>query len=98
MDFGVVLNGVKQVIKRIARASLRESTEQPFGFVDGLAMNSVADGISACASFGEWRGFHNAKDFIFATAFFLNAIRVAIQDFKYRQWLHGFGQFPRHME
>jgi hypothetical protein len=98
MDFSVVLNRVEEIVKSVAWTSLCDHSEEAFRFIHGLAMNGVPNGFSTGAAFSELSGFDSVKHFVFASAFLLDAIGVAIEDFENRQGLHGSGQFTSHVE
>jgi hypothetical protein len=53
MDLGVILNGVEQVIERVARPRLGNGGEEAFGFFSVLPMDCVADRFGGCAALGK---------------------------------------------
>ena len=98
MNFCVLLHGVEVVIEGVVRGKLREGGKGLLGFVDILAVDGVAEKFAAGPVIGKQRRFDRVKNFLFASASFLNAIGVSVQDFEDGQRLKGVRKFARHVQ
>ncbi len=91
MDFRVVLYDLEKLVKGIIGTALRQYGKGALGFGHVLTMNGFAETFGAWKRPGNRRELDGVKDFFFAPAPFLDAIRVPVKDFEDRERLKARG-------
>ncbi len=98
MDLGSVLNGEEQSIECFLRTDSSDGSKCAFSFLRIFVVNGFTNGFTTPVALGDSGGFDRMKYFFFASALFLNAISIPVENFEDGQGLQRVGKLARHVQ